>query len=230
MSTTLEKNWDNYVAHAETIARGPGFRDLRDRIIDAAEPRPGEQAVDVGAGTGLLTLGLGQIVDRVWAIDIAPAMCEYLRMKAASAGLTNVDVAVASASSLPLVDGCADLVVSNYCFHHLDEDGKRAALEEAYRVLRPGGRLAFGDMMFALGVADARDRRVVVDKVRALLRRGPAGAWRLVRNAARIAGGRWERPARAPWWERELRRAGFADVRVRVLDHEGGIAVARKPG
>lgn len=227
---TLEKNWDNYVGHAETIARGPGFRDLRDRILEAAEARPGEHAVDVGAGTGLLALELGAVVDQVWAVDIAPAMCEYLRMKAASAGLENVAVATASAASLPLVDECADVVVSNYCFHHLDGDGKRAAIAEAYRVLRPGGRLVFGDMMFALGVGDARNRQVLRDKVLAMVRRGPAGLWRLLRNAVRIIGRRWERPAGAHWWEAELRRAGFVDVSVELLDHEGGVASARKPG
>ena len=227
---TLEKNWDNYVEHAETIARGPGFRDLRDRILAAAEPRPGEHAVDIGAGTGLLALELGAIVDQVWAVDIAPAMCEYLRMKAASAGLDNVAVATASAASLPLVDGCVDLVVSNYCFHHLDAGGKRAAIGEAYRVLRPGGRMVFGDMMFALAVNDARDRRVMRAKVLAMSSRGPAGLWRLARNGMRILTRRWERPARAHWWEAELRRRGFVEVNVDLLDHEGGVASARKPG
>lgn len=76
-------------------------------------------------------------------------MCEYLRAKAASAGLDNVHAAVASAVSLPLVDEAADVVVSNYCFHHLSDPDKRHALRETHRVLGPGGRLVFGDMMFA---------------------------------------------------------------------------------
>ena len=225
----LTKVWDHHVADAEEIARGAGFRALRDRILAAAAPRPEDQAVDVGAGTGLLTLPLAEAVDHVWAIDIAAPMCDYLRTKAASAGLTNIDAAVASAASLPLVDESADLVVSNYCFHHLDDAGKERALREVARVLRPGGRFVFGDMMFRVGVTDPRDREVVSAKVRAMLRKGPAGVLRLAKNGVRIASGTWEQPARAEWWRDALERSGFVDIQIDVLDHEGGIASARKP-
>jgi ubiquinone/menaquinone biosynthesis C-methylase UbiE len=225
----LAKVWDHHVADAEEIARGAGFQALRDRILQLAEPRPDDEAVDVGAGTGLLSLPLAEQVRHVWAIDIAPAMCEYLRTKAASAGLANIDVAVASASSLPLVDASADLVVSNYCLHHLDDKGKRRALEEIMRVLRPGGRLVFGDMMFRVGLSDPRDRQVVSAKVKAMMRRGPAGFVRLAKNGLRVASGTWEQPARAEWWRHALLGCGFVDVDIRVLEHEGGIGFARKP-
>lgn len=223
-----DKNWDAHVVHAEEVARGAGFLALRDRIIELAEPQPGEVAVDVGAGTGLLALDLAAKGLEVWAIDVSPAMCEYLRTKAASAGVDGIHASVASAVSLPLVDGVADLVVSNYCFHHLADDGKRQALSEARRVLRPGGRMVFGDMMFTLSATDRRDRAVVIAKVRSMLRKGPAGVVRLARNAVRYVTGRWEHPVRAPWWDAALRDAGFEDVSVDVLAHEGGIAYARR--
>lgn len=226
---TMTKNWDAHVEHAEEVARGAGFQHLRDRILELAQPRDEEVAVDIGSGTGLLTLPLAERVRTVWAVDIAPLMAEYVKTKAASAGLCNIEVATASAVSLPLVDGAATLVVSNYCFHHLDDEGKRRALREIHRVLEPGGRLVFGDMMFRVGVADARDREVVKAKVRGMLRKGPAGLVRLAKNALRFAGRRWEHPARAGWWEAALHEAGFVDVRVEVLAHEGGLASARRP-
>jgi ubiquinone/menaquinone biosynthesis C-methylase UbiE len=225
----LTKNWDHHVVHAEAIARTEGFVHLRDAIIDRARPRRDDVVVDVGAGTGLLALELAPCVERVWAVDISSAMIEYLRAKGASAGLTNIEGAVASAASLPLVDASADLVVSNYCFHHLDDEGKEHALQEIHRVLRPGGRLVFGDMMFRVGVGAARDREVVTAKVRAMVAKGPAGFVRLAKNGLRYAAGRWEQPAPAAWWESALRRSGFEDVRVDVLAHEGGIASARRP-
>lgn len=228
MATTT-KNWDHYVLHAEEIARSRGFVHLRDRILERAKPQAADVAVDIGAGTGLLTLPLAPDCSRVWAIDISPAMTEYLRAKAASANLENVDAITANAASLPLVDACADVVVSNYCLHHLDDNGKRRALSEVHRVLKPGGRFVFGDMMFRVSVTDARDRRVVADKVRGMLRKGPAGVLRLARNAIRLAGRRWESPARASWWDAALRDAGFDDVQVEVLSHEGGIASGRRP-
>jgi hypothetical protein len=48
----------------------------------------------------------------------------------------------------------------------------------------------------------------------------------LVKNAARLASGHWEYPANAAWWNEALRQSGFDHVRVEVLVHEGGIAVA----
>jgi ubiquinone/menaquinone biosynthesis C-methylase UbiE len=223
------KNWDAHVIHAEQIARGDGFQHLRDRILELTDATEGQHAVDIGAGTGLLTLPLAQRGIHVWAIDIAPAMCDYVRAKAASAQLHGVDVAVASAVSLPLIDACADIVVSNYCFHHLRQDDKHRALLEAHRVLRPGGRLVFGDMMFALSLSDTRSRQVIHDKIRAIARKGPAGILRLAKNAGRLASGRWEQPAPAAWWAHALNNAGFVDVRVEVLEHEGGLASARRP-
>lgn len=226
---TMMKDWDQHVVDAEEVARTEGFGALRDRIVALAEVRTDDVVVDVGAGTGLLTLALAPLVREVWAIDIASSMGEYLRAKAASAGSSNITCATASAASLPLVDGCADVVVSNYCLHHLDDRGKRLALDEAYRVLRPGGRLVFGDMMFKVALGDPRDRRLVAQKVRAMVRKGPAGVVRLARNGVRLASGRWEHPARGQWWEQALRDAGFVDSRVELLEHEGGIGIGTKP-
>ncbi len=223
------KDWNAHVSHAEEVSRGAGFGRLRDDIVALAAPRADDVVVDVGAGTGLLALALAARVERVWAVDIAPQMCEYLRVKAKSGGLTNIEPAVSTATSLPLVDASADLVVSNYCFHHLTDAEKLVALAEVHRVLRPGGRLVFGDMMFRVSLADGRDRAVIRDKVRGLARKGPAGFARLAKNAVRMGTGRWERPARADWWSGALESTGFADVSVRVLDHEGGLASARRP-
>lgn len=226
---TLTKDWDRHVEHAEEIARGPGFRALRDTIVERAEPRPEDEVLDLGAGTGLLTLPLAERTERIWALDISAAMCEYLRVKAASAKLDNVELVVASAASLPLVDESVDLVVSNYCLHHLSDPDKVRALHEVRRVLRPGGRFVFGDMMFGVTLGSARDRTVISDKVRAMLRRGPAGVLRLLKNAARFITGRWEKPVAPEWWDAALAEAGFTDVAVAALAHEGGLAFARKP-
>lgn len=225
----IEKNWDSHVAHAEDVARSPGFLELRDSIVRLAEPSETDRVLDIGAGTGLLALALAPRVQLVWALDISPAMCDYLRTKAASAELENIEPVVGSAISLPLMEETVDLVVSNYCLHHLSDTDKVRALEEIRRVLRPGGTLVLGDMMFRPSVGNARDRGVVISKIRALLKRGPGGVARLLKNAVRFLAGGWEKPARAEWWEEALRSAGFADVRVETRHHEGGIAYGMKP-
>lgn len=223
------KDWDDHVGHIEEVAQGDGFMLLRDRILELAELEPGAIVVDVGAGTGLLALAAAPAAGRVWAIDISAAMCRRLQAKLRERGIANVEVRRASATQLPLPDAAADVVVSNYCYHHLNDRDKDKALLEAKRVLRPGGRLVIGDMMFRVRVSDARDRAVLLRLVGAMLRRGPAGLLRILKNALRYLSGRWEHPADVEWWREALDRAGFESVELEPLEHEGGIAAARRP-
>jgi ubiquinone/menaquinone biosynthesis C-methylase UbiE len=226
---TVDKNWDRHVLDAHAVSLGDAFQGLRDRILTEAQGQPSEQALDVGAGTGLLTLPLAAQVSHLWAIDISPAMCSLLEARAQEAGVENIEVKVCSADELPLEDACVELVVSNYCLHHLDDPGKARALAEIYRVLKPGGRLVFADMMFSVGVRERRDRRVLLTKTWAMIRKGPAGVLRLIKNLLRLLLGGWEKPAPAQWWEAAMREVGFAEVRVETLAHEGGLARGRKP-
>jgi ubiquinone/menaquinone biosynthesis C-methylase UbiE len=221
-------DWDERVKSWEEVAATPAFLAIRDRIVELAEPRRTDRAVDLGAGTGLLALALAPHVRELVAVDISERMLERLDDRAAADGVHNVELLVADLRRLPLEDESATLVVSNYAFHHLDDPGKELALAEARRILRPGGRIVICDMMFSLSL-EPRDRRLVWEKVTALLRRGPAGVLRLLRNAARVLAGRWERPATPQTWEEMLVARGFERVRIELLEHEAAVAVARRP-
>ncbi len=220
--------WDERVEAWEEVAASETFLAIRDRIVDLAEPRGDDVAVDLGAGTGLLALALAPRVRELVAVDISERMLERLDDAAIAEGLQNVDTLVGDLRRLPLEDESATLVVSNYAFHHLDDNAKELALAEVRRILRPGGRLVICDMMFSLSLG-ARDRRLVWEKVVAMLKRGPAGVIRIARNAARVVAGRWEQPATPEVWEEMLLARGFEDVRIELLEHEAAVAVARRP-
>jgi ubiquinone/menaquinone biosynthesis C-methylase UbiE len=220
--------WDERVDTWDEVAESDAFRALRDRVVELAELRVDDEVVDLGAGTGLLALAIAPAVAEVVAVDISERMLERLEDRAATDGVRNLRTLEADLRQLPLDDESATLVVSNYAFHHLDDAGKELALSEARRILRPGGRLVVCDMMFSLSL-ESRDRRLVLEKVVAMLRRGPAGVLRILKNAARLVAGRWEQPARPETWEQMLTARGFEDVRVELLEHEAAIAVARRP-
>ena len=223
------KTWDGHIQHVVALANSLGFRQLRGQIITAARLTCSDHVLDIGAGTGLLTLAAAPRVAHVTAVDISPAMCRHLEREFDQRSINHADVITASASDLPVADASFDVVLSNYCFHHLKDRDKRRALSEAIRVLRPDGRLVIGDMMFQVGFRHARDRAVVIRFTAEMLRRGPAGVMRLTKNAVRLVTGRGEHPAGIHWWHQALDQAGFSEIEVRALHHEGGIATARRP-
>lgn len=220
--------WDDRVEVWEEVATSSAFVAMRDRIVELAEPRLEDRVVDLGAGTGLLALALAPRVKELVAVDISERMLERLDDAAAADGVHNIEPLVADLRRLPLEDESATLVVSNYAFHHLDDPGKELALAEARRILRPGGRLVICDMMFSLSL-EPRDRRLVWEKVRGLLKRGPRGVVRILRNAGRILARRWEQPATPEAWQEMLEARGFERVRIELLAHEAAVAVARRP-
>ena len=112
---------------------------LLDRVPLTA---PGQVIVDIGAGTGWLSLELAQRSGAgavVHAVDPWGAACARLRRKIALIGLSSVHVHEQDAASLPLYDGAADLVVSNLGVNNFEN--APAVLAECFRVLKPGGRI-----------------------------------------------------------------------------------------
>ena len=83
----------------------------------------------------------------------------------------------------------------------------------------------------SLSIASLRpcDRSVIAAKLAVMAHRGPAGNSRIATNAVRIGAGRWERPSPSEAWRRKLAARRFEEISVLPFEHEGGIALARKP-
>jgi ubiquinone/menaquinone biosynthesis C-methylase UbiE len=220
--------WDDRVDAWEAVASSDAFLSLRDRVCERAAPAPSDRVLDLGAGTGLITLALAPRVAEVIAVDIAPRMLERLQARAVADGIDNVTPIVSDLRTLPLADATITLAVSNYAFHHLEDADKELALSEVRRVLTPGGRLVVCDMMFSLSLKP-RDRRVLTQKLWLIARRGPAGLLRIARNAGRVAVGRWEHPAGPDTWKRMLHNRHFEHVHIELLANEAGLASATRP-
>lgn len=126
---------------AEAYVASPGHAagDDLQRLVELAEPQPGDLALDVSTGGGHVALALAPYVARIIASDLTPRMLDAARTFLTSRGVTNATFVVADAEHLPFLDASFDLVTVRIAPHHYAD--VRAAVCEMARVLRPGGRL-----------------------------------------------------------------------------------------
>jgi ubiquinone/menaquinone biosynthesis C-methylase UbiE len=147
-TTGLVLNWGRrYDWVVQMMALGQAGR-LRRNTVDFAQIAPGERILDVGCGTGDLTLRAAERVGstgQVCGIDPGPEMIETARRKAAHAQV-NVDFRIGVIEQLPYPDASFDVVLSSLMMHHLPADLKPIGLAEIRRVLKPAGRLIIVDM------------------------------------------------------------------------------------
>jgi len=157
--------------------------------------QPGETVVDLGSGAGFDALLAAREVGptgHVIGVDMTDAMLEKARENAAKVGLEHVEFRKGHIEELPVVDESVDAIISN-CVVNLSPEKDRV-YAEAYRVLKPGGRLMISDVVLAHPLP-----REVLDGIEAYL--GCVG------GAA----------VRAEYLD-TIAKAGFAEVRV---DKEG---------
>jgi ubiquinone/menaquinone biosynthesis C-methylase UbiE len=143
-------HWDRRASHFDEdfghSIRTPAERAAWDRILALVVPSRGAlDALDVGCGTGFLSLELAARGHRVTGVDFAPAMITQARGKAITRGLA-VTFEEADAEQLPFAPATFDLVISRHLLWTLPHP--EAAIGEWIRVLRPAGRLVVVDGQF----------------------------------------------------------------------------------
>ncbi|MHC5056509.1 MAG: methyltransferase domain-containing protein [Planctomycetota bacterium] len=146
-------------AFAESVGYPPGLLDtlpasMWESFTGAGNPQPhvrprvGETVLDLGCGAGLdLYLYAGAVgpAGKVYGLDMSEAMVAKASRNMTELGVERVEFLCAPADAIPLADASVDLVTANGIFN-LSPD-KDAVMREAHRVLRPGGRTVFAEIV-----------------------------------------------------------------------------------
>ena len=176
--------------------------------VGLAKLQPGEKVLDLGSGAGLDVLVASRAVGEhghVYGVDMTDEMLSLAQANKERSGASNVSFLRGRIENVPLPAASVDVVISN-CVINLAED-KAAVLKDAFRVLRPGGRLAVADMV-AVGEMPAADAESWTSCIAGAI---PVDQYRDILTAA-----------------------GFADVSIDVAGAESPVAsanvTARKPG
>ncbi len=214
--TRQAASWDHGAGN------NPGLVKVVNAVLAEAGARPDEHVIDLGCGSGQVTLALARTVASVLAVDVSQKMIDLLLENARQAGIGNVEGRAVPIEELDFTPGSVDLVVSNYVFHHLRDADKPLVVKQIFTWLRPGGRFVLGDMMFGRG-GNQRDRKIIASKVSDLFLDGPGGWWRIVKNAGRYLFRTQERPVAMSAWVSMFEEAGFEQVEAVPVVSEAAV-------
>lgn len=172
-----------------------------------AQLLPGDVVLDLGSGGGFdCFLASRKVGDqgRVIGVDMTPEMVSKARLNAIKGGYTNVEFRLGEIEHLPVADASVDVIISN-CVINMSPD-KQQVFNEAYRVLRQGGKLAVSDVVATAELPDEMKKDLA----------GLAGCYAGAAKDEKV--------------EQMLRQAGFSHISLQPMDNSREILQSWQSG
>ena len=147
MKSQMEKMVPSYDSYMRKMTFGRE-RILRETTVNLAQVKPGDSILEVGCGTGTLTLEAKRQAGpsgKVFGIDVIPGMIELSQHKAAQFN-ENITFQLGSIDDIPFSENQFDVVMCSFMIFHMAEHTRRKGIAEIYRVLKPQGRLLVLDL------------------------------------------------------------------------------------
>ncbi|MBN1656719.1 MAG: class I SAM-dependent methyltransferase [Deltaproteobacteria bacterium] len=216
------KEWSN--DYDRTLGKMARHHALLDLAVKLARPKDGEQILDVGCGTGLLTLKFLKAADcSVTAVDSSCEMLAIFQKKIETLRLKRrATCKEQDAASLSFQDNCFDIVASTVALHHVKD--KLPMVKKIFRILRSGGRFALGDIdLDTTGrITDPKRLRRVMDYLKdeltmALEDGGPEALSRMFDNGKKHLFNDGEYAVDFSRWANLCKQAGFGPIALRPL-------------
>src|SRR5262245_15876327 len=202
--------------------RGPmGLAKVTAAVVAAARVQPGDRVIELGCGSGIVSLELAKRGAQVLAVDANPVRVSPLLQIAQTRSLPGLEILARPLDRLSLPVRSADLIVTSYALHRLRDADKQRLIAAAYHWLRPGGTLIVADMMFGRGTT-SQDRAIIKSKIRSLARKGAGGWWRIAKNSYRYLVRVKEHPVSISAWTAIFAKAGFTGITASRIVNEAG--------
>jgi len=152
---------DAFLPGYDLMARLSGFNRVYQKLIEQAELDGSLRVLEIGCGTGNLTIRAKRAFPAVQIVGSDPDPLALQRAQRKAIRLNGISFERGYAQRLPYADGEFDRVLSSMMLHHLDGNAKSLAAAQVFRVLRPGGRLHVVDIGGNMTASDGLAARLV---------------------------------------------------------------------
>ena len=147
MKNEMEQMINSYDTYMKRVTLGRE-QALRKMTVDLAQVKPGDCVLEVGCGTGSLTLAAKRQAGpsgKVFGIDTLPGMIEFSQRKAAQAKV-DITFQLGSIDDIPFPANQFDVVMCSFMIFHMSDPVRQKGMAEIYRVLKPQGGLLILDL------------------------------------------------------------------------------------